>query len=81
MYNLTEASRPSAPSGDPYVDGERTSGILLNAGYLDSPIGDGIPFASSYSVLFPNEGTYAYACAIHPDMVGSIRVLPKQMPQ
>jgi len=81
VYNLTGASQPSAPSGDPYVDGERTSGILLNADYIDSPIGEGIPFTSSYSVLFPNEGMYSFACAIHPNMVGSIRVLPKQMPQ
>ena len=29
VNNLTEASQPSAPSGDPYTDGERTSGILL----------------------------------------------------
>ena len=29
MNNLTEFSQPSAPSGDPYTEGERTSGILL----------------------------------------------------
>jgi plastocyanin len=73
---LTEFSQPSAPSGDPYVDGERTSGILLNQEYLDSPIGDGLPFASSYSVAFPNPGTYHYVCTIHPGMEGTIVVIP-----
>jgi plastocyanin len=79
--NLTEASQPSAPSGDPYVDGERTSGILLNQEYLDSPIGDGLPFTSSYSVTFPNPGTYVYECAIHPGMMGTVVVLPKPQPR
>jgi plastocyanin len=76
VNNLTEASQPSAPSGDPYTDGERTSGILLPQEYLDSPIGEGLPFASSYSVTFPNTGTYAYHCAIHPDMEGTVIVVP-----
>jgi plastocyanin len=76
VNNLTEFSQPSAPSGDPYVDGERTSGILLPQDYLDSPIGEGLPFTSSYSVTFPNTGTYAYHCAIHPGMVGTVEVLP-----
>jgi plastocyanin len=76
VNNLTEASQPSAPSGDPYTDGERTSGILLPQDYLDSPIGEGLPFASSYSVTFPNTGTYSYHCAIHPGMVGTVVVLP-----
>jgi plastocyanin len=79
--NLTEASQPSAPSGDPYVDGERTSGILLNQEYLDSPIGDGLPFTSSYSVTFPNPGTYTYECAIHAGMIGTVVVLPKPQPR
>jgi plastocyanin len=81
VNNLTEFSQPSAPSGDPYVDGERTSGILLNAEYLDSPIGDGLPFASSYSVTFPNPGTYSYHCAIHPGMIGTVVVIPKPQPR
>jgi plastocyanin len=79
--NLTEASQPSAPSGDPYVDDERTSGILLNQEYLDSPIGDGLPYASSYSVTFPNPGTYVYQCAIHSGMIGTVVVLPKPQPR
>ena len=77
VNNLTEFSEPSALSGDPYVDGGRTSGILLNQEYLDSPIGDGLPFESSYSITFPNPGTYYYHSAIHPDMVGVVVVLPK----
>ncbi len=81
MNNLTESSQPSAPSGDSYVDGERTSGILLPQEYLDSPIGAGLPFASSYSVSFPNPGTYSYACAIHPGMIGTVVVIPKPHPR
>ena len=41
------------------------------------PIGDGLPFASSYSVTFPNPGTYAYHCAIHPGMIGTVVVIPE----
>ena len=81
VNNLTESSQPSAPSGDPYVDGERTSGILLNQEYLDSPIGAGLPYASSYSVTFPNSGTYSYECTIHPGMIGTVVVLPKPHPR
>jgi plastocyanin len=77
VNNLNPFMEPSAPSGDAYVDGERTSGILLNAEYLDSPIGEGLPFDSSYSVTFPNPGTYHFHCAIHPGMVGVVVVVPK----
>ena len=77
VNNLTEASQPSAPSGDPYTDGERTSGILLPQEHLDSPVGAGLPFESSYSVTFPNPGTYTYHCAIHPGMTGTVVVIPK----
>ena len=81
VTNLTAASQPSAPSGDPYVDGDRTSGILLNQEYLDSAIGAGLPFASGYSVTFPNPGTFAYECAIHPGMTGNVVVIPKPKPR
>jgi hypothetical protein len=81
VNNLTEASQPSAPSGQPYADGERTSGILLPQEYLDSPIGRGLPFGSSYSVSFPNPGTYHYECAIHPGMTGTVVVIPKPQPR
>jgi plastocyanin len=77
VNNLTDFSQPSVLSGDPYTDGERTSGILLNQEYLDSPIGEGLPFESSYSVTFPNPGTYYYHSVTHPDMVGVVVVLPK----
>jgi plastocyanin len=80
VNNFTEYSQPSAPSGDPYTDGERTSGILLPQDYLDSPIGDGLPYASNYSVTFPEAGTYHYHCAIHPGMEGTVIVIPKPMP-
>jgi plastocyanin len=77
VNNLTEFSQPSAPSGEPFTDGERTSGILLPQEYLDSPVGNGLPFESSYSVTFPNPGTYYYHCAIHPDMTGVVVVVPQ----
>lgn len=74
--NFTAFSLPSAPSGSPYTEGARTSGILLNQEYLDSPTGDGLPFSSSYAVSFPNTGTYAYVCELHPGMEGVVIVLP-----
>lgn len=77
VHNFTASSQPSAPSGAPYADGPRTSGILLPPEYLDSPIGDGLPFASSYSVTFPTVGTYSYECAIHPGMIGTVVVIPQ----
>ncbi len=80
VNTFTEFSQPSAPSGDPYTGGARTSGILLNEEYLNSPIGDGLPYASSYSVTFPEAGTYHYHCAIHPGMEGTVIVIPKPMP-
>ncbi|MFN8664502.1 MAG: hypothetical protein U0075_21665 [Thermomicrobiales bacterium] len=81
VNRLTAASQPSAPSGDPYVEGSRTSGILLNQAYLDSAIGAGAPFASSYSITFENPGTYVYECAIHPGMTGTVVVIPKPKPR
>ena len=50
---------------------------MLPQEYLDSPVGAGLPFESSYSVTFPNPGTYHYHCAIHPGMTGVVVVLPK----
>jgi len=79
--NFTQFSQPSAPSGTPYTDGARTSGLLLNQEYLDSPSGDGLPFVSSYAVTFPNVGTYAYVCVLHPGMEGTVLVLPKPRPR
>lgn len=81
VNRLTAASQPSAASGELYVDGPRTSGILLNQEYLNSAIGAGAPFASSYSVTFENPGTYSYACAIHPGMTGTVVVIPKPKPR
>jgi hypothetical protein len=80
VNTFTEFSQPSAPSGDPYTDGERTSGLLLPQEYLDSPIGAGLPYASSYSVTFPEAGTYHYHCTMHPGMEGTVIVIPKPMP-
>ena len=80
VNTFTGFSLPSAPSGDPYTGGSRTSGILLNEEYLNSPIGAGLPYASSYSVIFPEAGTYHYHCAIHPGMEGTVIVIPKPMP-
>ena len=81
VNRLTAASQPSAASDEPYVDGPRTSGILLNQAYLDSAIGAGAPFASSYSVTFENPGTYSYECTIHPGMTGTVVVIPKPKPR
>jgi len=79
--NFTEFSQPSVPSGTHFTTGSRTSGLLLNQEYLDSPSGDGLPFLSSYAVTFPNSGTYSYVCAIHPGMAGAVVVIPRPMPR
>jgi plastocyanin len=81
VNSFTEFSQPSHPSGDPYTEGPRTSGILLPQPYLDSPIGDGLPFTSSYSITFPEPGTYTYECPLHPGMVGTVVVAPRSMPR
>jgi plastocyanin len=81
VNNFTEFSEPSEVSGAPYIDGPRTSGILLSEDFLNSPIGDGLPYASSYSVTFPNPGTYVYESTTHPGMTGTIVVLPKPTPR
>ena len=78
---LTKFSQPSQPSGEPYTEGSRTSGILLPQPYLDSPIGAGLPFSSSYSITFPKPGTYTYESPLHPGMKGTVVVLPKPMPR
>lgn len=80
VNTFTESSLPSAPSGEPYTIGPRTSGILLNEEYLNSPVGDGLPYASSYSVIFPEPGTYHYHCALHLGMEGTVIVIPRPMP-
>ncbi|MFN8674752.1 MAG: hypothetical protein U0Z70_00115 [Thermomicrobiales bacterium] len=80
VNTFTAFSQPTAPSGDPYTAGARSSGILLSEEYLNSPIGDGLPYTSSYSVVFPEAGTYHYHCAIHPGMEGTVIVIPKPMP-
>jgi plastocyanin len=80
VNNLTAFSQPSAPSGEAYKSGTRTSGILLNQAYLDSPIGDGLPYSSSYSVKFADPGIYYYASATDPGMIGVVVVIPKPMP-
>jgi hypothetical protein len=80
VNNFTAFSLPSVPSGDPYTDGPRTSGLLLNEAYLSSPVGDGLTYESSYTVTFPNPGTYHYECAIHPGMEGTVTVIEKPMP-
>lgn len=81
VNNFTGFSQPSQTSGDPYTGGPLTSGILLPQAYLDSPIGDGLPFTSSYSITFPEPGTYTYESPLHPGMVGTVVVVPKPMPR
>src|SRR5690242_12905810 len=52
------------PQGSTSYDGNGVAGSgLLNKG-------------QTYSLTFPNAGTYTYYCAIHPGMVGSIQVQP-----
>jgi plastocyanin len=54
---------------------------MLPQPYLDSAIGDGLPFASSYTITFTEPGTFTYEDPLHPGMVGTVVVLPKPMPR
>lgn len=78
--HLTDFALPSAPSGRSYTDGTLTSGLLLPAAFLASPAGLGLPFSSTYSVVFPNGGTYRYSCMIHDGMAATIDVVPVSIP-
>src|SRR5689334_258366 len=56
------------PQGGSSYDGKGVAGSgLLNKG-------------QTYSLTFPDAGTYTYYCAIHPGMVGSIQVVPGGQP-
>jgi plastocyanin len=55
------------PSGSVDVDvGDYDGGHFLSSGYPDGPM--------RYSVTFTKPGTYAYACLIHPLMLGKVVV-------
>jgi plastocyanin len=57
------------PGGDRVVDGAGTdtSGVFT---------GQGAP--PDYVVSFPERGTYAFLCSIHPGMTGKVKVLPER---
>ena len=49
----------------------------FNSGTLSPPMGDpygGMTAGGTYQMTFPAPGTYAYHCAIHPTMHGTITV-------
>ncbi|HVG97768.1 MAG TPA: nuclear transport factor 2 family protein [Chloroflexota bacterium] len=71
---LTVYSFPSTASGTATAGQEVTSGLLMAPEFLDGPAGQGLPFASSYSVTFPAVGTYRYACPLHSAMTGAVVV-------
>ncbi len=72
---LTQFAYPDPISGSSYApDSGVTSGILVGRAELATPIEQGSPFKSSYTVLFPTPGTYTYTCVIHPGMNGTIIV-------
>jgi plastocyanin len=59
-----------APAGDPTGwDG----GTYLNSGFLQPMPGQPTP---TFTVRFPNAGTYDYVCVLHEGMVGTIVVEP-----
>jgi len=73
---LTRYAFPSTPSGSAYNSGTSvTSGILLSAVQLAMPVEQGSPFTDSYTIAFPDPGTYRYVCEIHPGMAAYVIVL------
>lgn len=72
---LTQYAYPDPASGTSYTPGTGlTSGILMSQTQLNTPVERGSPFVSSYTVLFPQPGSYTYTCVIHPGMNGTIIV-------
>jgi plastocyanin len=58
---------PSGPkSGAAYTGGEASSGMFGKPGGPFPP--------GPYKLSFPNAGTYAYVCVLHPAMVGTVKV-------
>ena len=49
------------------VTGDDGSGSLLHSARLNP--------GQSYSVMFPDTGTYSYHCSIHPEMHGTVQVI------
>jgi plastocyanin len=71
------AGGPGVPQGPPSdkpvaIDGGSWSGSgFRNTGVL---IGAGPPGSLTYKLRFTRAGTYTYACLIHPDMQGTVKV-------
>jgi plastocyanin len=78
--HLTPYALPSLPSGSSAPGDAITSGLLLPAAFLTGDTGRGLPFASTYSVVFPAAGTYSYRCMLHSGMTGRIEVVPTPTP-
>ena len=51
----------------------------LNSGLIfpEDNIQPTLPAISTFSVKFLTTGVYHYQCLIHPEMVGTINVIPK----
>ena len=71
------AGGPGAPANPPpnqpiHIDGGSWNGTgFHNSGVLFVP---GPPGSITYKLKFTNAGTYPYACLIHPDMQGTVKV-------
>lgn len=76
--HLTAYAQPSVTSGSVYTGGAVSSGILLPADFLAQPVAEGLPFSNSFSLTFPDAGTYSYTCAIHYGMQATIIVQKTQ---
>ena len=65
VYMKETAAHASVASFEKALE-ESDDAIPSSMVYAYAAIREGLPFASSYSVTFPNTGTYHYHCAIHP---------------
>jgi plastocyanin len=66
------AGPPETPSGTSFPN---------EAGFINGPIIAGAPGApGSYSVVFPEAGSYDYLCIIHPQMTGTVNVVEAGQP-
>jgi plastocyanin len=77
MFGVSYLNTTSGHNGAKYtVNGTVTypnSGLI----FPEDNIPPTLPAISTFSVKFLTTGMYHYKCLIHPDMAGTINVIPK----
>jgi plastocyanin len=79
-FGMPRVLGPGTPPISP-ADIARIEGLLepnpqSNVSYTSGQLNSGIEMNGTFSVTFPNAGTYNYLCVIHPGMDGTVVVVP-----